>query len=253
MENQTQSTWYQRVFETIDLPNSTPELDPYLDFEKYPEWVTLVMVKLFDQRSHLTPVKDLAVVTPEKVGKLLGQKCANYHAVVTQVMAGNTMMENPQNFEKAMALMDEIEKKKDDPAMASLYHIAGVVGNLITEFAQDGEAFDKIVHDAFTAALNQPSLDEAAQFFRGFAKGISKPGLKSGKLVQFTDATNIYGTMFFQWQEVDRLRTVAELYDFLLERGFTEQTLGGIERLKTLCKRIKYAPGKRKRPPDPKP
>jgi hypothetical protein len=246
-QNQTESTWYQRVFDTINLPNSTPELDPYLDVDKYPEWVRLVVVELSRQSSHLTPVKDLAVVTPEKVGKYLGQKCANCYAIGNQLQAGITALENPQNAKRVATTLNNLEEHKENPVVASLHHSTGVTGLLIAEFANDGEAFDKIVHDAFKEALDQKNYDEAVQFFQGFAKGLSKPGLKSGKLAQATDATPIYLKIFFHWQEVDQLGTVIELYDFLLKRGFTEQTLGGIERLKTICKRIKYAPGKRKR------
>jgi hypothetical protein len=38
-ENPPKQTWYERVFETTDLNFSNPKFDPYLNVDKYPEWL----------------------------------------------------------------------------------------------------------------------------------------------------------------------------------------------------------------------
>lgn len=245
-ENKPERTWYERVFETTDLNFSNPKLDPYLNVEKYPDWVTNIMIELSRQGLHLSPIRAMKEITPKKLGMNLGQKCANFYAIQNFVQAGLSAMENPQHAEKVVAMLEKFEEEKKNPAVASTLHAMEVTGALVEELENDSDKFEKIVHNAFREALDQPDYGEAVQFFQGFAQGISSPGIVAGKLAQNTDATSIYSRMFYHWQEVDQLGTVVALYDFLLKRGFTEQTLGGIERLKTICKRIRYAPGKRK-------
>ena len=247
-KNLPKQKWYERVFETTDLTFSNPELKPFVDVDQYPQWVTNIMVELSRKCLHLSPLRGMAAITPRKLGMNLGQKCANLYAIGNQVKAGITAMENPQNAEKAVALMEQLEKNKENPVAASTLHAMEVTGSLIEEMANDADEFEKIVHSAFKEALEQPDYGEAVQFFQGFAQGISSPGLLPGRLAQSTDATLIYQKMFFHWQEIDQLRTVTELFDFLLKVGISKPMLGDIDRLRTLCKRIKYAPGKRGRP-----
>ena len=188
-------------------------------------------------------------MTPRKLGLNLGQKCANLYAMGNQVQAG---FENPQNIEKAVTYIEQLEKNAENPVVASTLHSLELAGSLMVEMAEDSEKFEKIVHNAFKEALDQTNYAEAVQFFQGFAQGISSPGLKLGKLAQSTEATTIYQKMFFHWQEIDQLPTVTALHDFLLKVGIAKIMLGDIDRLRTLCKRIGYAPGKRGRPPKPK-
>ena len=54
--------------------------------------------------------------------------------------------------------------------------------------------------------------------------------------------------MLFHWQAIDRLSSVPKLRIFLLENGLTEAVVGDISRLRRLCTRIGYTPGKRGRP-----
>jgi hypothetical protein len=53
--------------------------------------------------------------------------------------------------------------------------------------------------------------------------------------------------MFFHWQEIDRLPSVPKLKIFLQKNGLTEVIIGDISRLRRLCTRVGYAPGKRGR------
>lgn len=68
------STWYQRIWETQDLTNTNPKLSPYLDPDKYPQFQANVTNQLMRQSLPLTPLKELVVMTPEKLGLMLGQK-----------------------------------------------------------------------------------------------------------------------------------------------------------------------------------
>lgn len=245
-ENHPERTWYERVFETTDLNFSNPKLDQHLNVEKYPQWVVNVMTELSRQGLHLSPLRTLASITPRKLGMNLGQKYANFYSVFGQV---NKVLENPEALEKGAKYVEHLEKNKENPVVASTLHAVQLAGSLIQELANEAGEFEKIVHNAFKEALEQPDYGEAVQFFQGFAQGIASPGLLPGRLAQSTDATPIYYKMFFHWQEIDQLHNVPELYDFLLKVGISKSMLGDIDRLRTLCKRIGYAPGKRGRPP----
>jgi len=251
--NPPERTWYERVFELSDLTFSNPELKAFLDVDQYPDWVTNVMIELSRQGLHLTPLRGMAALTPKKLGMSLGQKCANLYAIGNQVQAGITALENPQTAAKAVAYIERLGRKKEHPVVASTIQALDTTGSLLLELANGSDEFEKIVHLAFKEALNQTDYGEAVQFFQGFAQGISSPGILPGKLAQSTDATPIYQKMYFHWQEIDRLHTVIELYDFLIKVGVSKPMLGDIERLRTLCKRIGYSPNKKNRPPKQKP
>jgi hypothetical protein len=194
----------------------------------------------------------MAALTPKKLGMSLGQKCANLYAIGNQVQAGITALENPQTAAKVVAYFERLGRQKEHPVVASTIQALDTTSSLLLELANGSDEFEKIVHWAFKAALEQTDYGEAVQFFQGFAQGISSPGMLPGKLAQSTDATPIYQRMYFHWQEIDRLHTVTELYDFLLKVGVSKPMLGDIERLRTLCKRIGYSPGKKGRPPKAK-
>lgn len=242
---QEKQTWYEEVFDSTDLPNSTPELDPYTNVDKCPKWVLKVELELFSQNMPAIPLKELRVITPEKVGRFLGQKCANVYAIGESLQ---TAMQNPQNISKAKKLMNQFLQQKEKPGVSSFMHAVNITGMLIKDFAKDVEIVENNVLQAFKKALDQPSHREAAEFFQGFAKGISKKGLTLQGAARETTATPIYQKMFFHWQEIDRLPSVPKLKIFLLKSGLTEAVVGDISRLRRLCTRGGYAPGKRGRP-----
>jgi hypothetical protein len=244
-ENTPARPWFYRVYETTDLAFSNPKLDPYLNVDKYPKWVVNIMTELSRQGLHLTPVRSMKAITPRNLGMNLGQKCANLYAIFGPIEA---VLDDPEKIKKATALLEHFEKNKENPVVASTLHAIHVAGELVTELAQGVDEFYKTVHNAFKEALEQANYAEAVQFFQGFAQGISSPGIKHGKLAQSTEATTIYQKVFFHWQEIEQLQNVTALYDFLLKVGISKPLLGDIDRLRTLCKRIEYAPGKRGRP-----
>ena len=205
-KNRCKRTWYERVFESTDLPNSTPKSDAHANVEKRPKWVLKVTVEILSQVMPAISIKKLREITPKNVGKFLGQKYANLYA----------LKENPQAVKK--------------------------LGNMAVDL-------EKNVLQAFKAALGQPSYKEAAEFFQGFAKGMSKKGLTSKGMARETTATPIYTMMLIHWREVDRLASVPKLREFLINYGLPKEVVGDISRLRRLCTRVRYAPGKRGRPP----
>jgi hypothetical protein len=243
---QKKSTWYEEVFDSTDLPNSTPELDPYVNVDKYPDWVAKVLVELLSQNMPAIPLKELRVITPEKLGRFLGQKCANIYALGERFQIG---LQNPQNIAKGVELFNRLQSQKVKPGVSSLLHATNITSKLIADFSKDVEQVENNVLEAFKSALDQPSYKEAVEFFQGFAKGLSKKGITLNGMARETTATPVYEKMFFHWQEVDRLRSVPQLKAFLLKNGLTEAIIGDISRLRRLCTRIGYAPGKRGRPP----
>lgn len=244
--NVLNSSWRERVFETTDLNFSNPKLDPYLNVDKYPQWVVNIMTELSRQGLHLTPLRSMKTVTPRKLGMNLGQKCANYYAIFGPLEG---VLDDPEKVKNATTWLERFEKNKENPTVASTLHAIEITAEMVEELANESVEFYKIVHNAFKEALEQSNYAEAVQFFQGFAQGISSPGIKQGRLAHATEATTIYQKMFFHWQEIEKLQNVTALYEFLLKLGIPKPVLGDIERLRTLCKRIEYASGKRGRPP----
>jgi hypothetical protein len=240
-------TWYQRAIEWPDVVESNPVVEPYVNFDKQPAWLRNVERELSRQGLHLGPKKEIASITAQEAGKLLGQICANNYAIEGH-LRGAAEKNNKTKVEQA--LLKKIKEGKDAPAAASALHKKHVSEALTEEYEKFKTSMLKKVREAFDEALTQPKYSEAAEFFLGFSKGLAKPGVKDGKLAFATDATQIYTEMFYHWQEVDRLNNVTELYDWLSKRGVPN--LGDIDRLRTICKRIKYAPGKRGRPTKPR-
>ena len=108
--------------------------------------------------------------------------------------------------------------------------------------------FKNKVEQTFKAALDRGKYQEALDFFRGFAEGFAIKGFSYGKIVRKTCATDLHLNMFMRAQKFKKFGGVPELRAFLLQNGFTEETLGDDSRLQKYCTRIKYAPGKRGRP-----
>jgi hypothetical protein len=67
-------SWYERIWNKIELVNTNPELAPYLDVDKFPQYQVNLMSKLIGQGLPLTPTKELKIITPEKLGLVLGQQ-----------------------------------------------------------------------------------------------------------------------------------------------------------------------------------
>ncbi len=241
--------WYEEVFDSTDLPNTTPELAPYTDVDRYPAWVLKVISELARQIMPAIPIKQLRAITPENVGRFLGQKCANVYAINERLLEA---MPRVPDLGKAKALLKQLEQHKEKPGVSSFLHTAEITGSLIQDFVKDGEQIENQVLAAFKQALDQPSHQEAADFFRGFAEGMAKKGLTLKRMALETTATPVYQKMFFHWQEVDRLPGVPQLRIFLLKSGLPAAVVGDIGRLRRLCTRIGYAPGKRGRPAKPK-
>ena len=133
-----------------------------------------------------------------------------------------------------------------------MLHAGNITGLLLEEFTKYFPEFERKVHMAFKAALDQPNYQEAVEFFRGYAAGLARPGIKNGQLAKRTEATTLQLKMFMHSEEISKLKNVRELRAFLLKNGVTKQMLGDDERLQKLCTRLGYAPGKRGRPSKPK-
>jgi len=187
------------------------------------------------------PLKKLGTVTPKTVGRFLGQKYANLYSFGGKSEAGK----NPQKVQKAI---DYWEKQKDKPSAANALRTLNLAKTQLLDLAKTVSPLEKNVLRAFKMALEQPNHQEAVEFFESFAIGLSKKGITSKGLAGATVATVIYSVMSDCWQEVDRLSSVPKLREFLINYGLPEDVVGDISRLRRLCNRVGYAPGKRGRP-----
>lgn len=241
-ENRRVRTWYERIFARAYVNDARPELSVYLKFDKYPLWVRNVASELFNQNSPTISIKRMHPLTPEKAGKFLGQNCANVYAVAENFHAGMQLTAKLEEVEK------QLQAHRANPGVSSAISIARALRLLVKEAPQSGRKFKSLALQAFKKALGQPNHTEAAEFYRGFAGGFSVKGLTPSGAARRTTATPIYLIMFLHWPEVDRLQSVPHLRKYLIQHGLSEQVVGGISRLRRLCSRVGYAPGKRGRP-----
>jgi len=241
-ENRRKRTWYERVFDNAHLMSSRPVLDPYLNFEKYPDWLVKVMGELTNQNMPAISIKKMRPITPENAGRFLGQHCANVYAVAENFQLGM------QSVRKMKEVAKPWYKHKDKPEVASFLRIANALDLIIKDSPKSGKLFKLNALQAFKMALGQPNYNETTEFFQGFAKGLSVKGLTPGGAARRTTATPVYLNVFLHWQEVDKLPSVPKLREFLLKHGLSENQVGDISRLRRLCSRVGYAPGKRGRP-----
>lgn len=226
------------------------QLKKFLDVNSYPEWLVNVCKEIFQQATPAAKLQTFKMDSPKSVGLWLGQNIANFYAIGETVQraldAGRNNSEQIDAFEKRIASNAHL------PSVQNLLRVMKIFGHLEKELAKEASRLERMAFRAFKLAIDQESYQESVDFFQGFAKGISKRGLNGTRLARSTDATNIYMTMFYNWEKVDSFQNVAMLRDFLLQIGFTEQQLGGPDRLHKLCYRVKYRPGKRGRPPKPR-
>jgi hypothetical protein len=238
-------TWYERIWAKVGLVNTNPELSPYLDVDKWAPYQVNVAAKLMSQGLPLTPAKELKTMTPEKLGLLLGQKCATLYGLGDYLQS---LANNPEAVERGKKNLKALKTQRRVPGVSSALHAGRIAEMMIPELVKYIPRFVETVHAAFKAALEQPKYQEAVEFFRGYAAGLSKPGFKDGKLVRSTLATPLLAKMFMHPEQIAEMKNVKELRAFLLKNGFTKASLGDDERLQKLCSRLGYAPGKRGRP-----
>jgi hypothetical protein len=236
------STWYERAFALTDLGKiKLGELFDSESFDARPKWYAKVLFALMSQGMPAIPLKRLRAVNPNKVGRFWGQKFATLYAFGGK----GQMMQGPH---KTQAAIDSWEKRKAEPGAAETIRRLKILKEQLQFAADNTNRIEQNLLKVFKLALEQPIHQEAVEFFKGFATGLSKPGIKGATLAGETDASPIYKIMLARWQEVDRLPSVPKLREFLIQHGMSEQVVGDISRLRRLCTRIGYAPGKRGRP-----
>lgn len=226
--------WYEQIFKELDFESEWPtNTRSPGNLDECPQWLLNVSRELMQQSSPAIPLRHFREVTPETLGAFLGQHCANLYAISEMLETGVTHLANEK------AIVGTFQKYQDHPPVASVLEAINEAVDLFDELDDSLlPRFETLVHRAFKGALDQPNRKEAADFFRGFAHGISKPGLIAGNSALATTATPIYQRLFFHWQEIAELGSVTELRQLLLREGLSEQTLGHPKRLEKLCERL---------------
>lgn len=233
--------WCRQIFDKLDC-EAPPSLADYADLENGPRWVRRVCAELIQQASPALNLRKFSGPNPRNVGLLLGQRCGMLYALGEMLEAGAGKQAEGE------ALLKKLRESATPMAQLAVEQVE-VVGNALDELSSGPfDEFESVVHQAFKAALDQPSRQDAADFFAGFAKGLANPGVKKAKLAKDTTATPIYQRLLACWREVDQLGSVTELRQFLLARGFDEQRLGYPKRLEKICERIGLKFRKRGRP-----
>ena len=237
-----QQTWYERVFDTLDFSQVARDAG-LLDIETGPAWVLNVARELVQQAMPAVNIRTPKGITAREVGRAAGQICANVYAL------GETMSPASEAFKKVQAFAAISGQYRRVPVVQSARKSMLQGYDLLAVVAAIAQRIETTVIKAFKAALDQDSRVEAAEFFRGFAEGICKPGMTAEpSLVGATTATPIYGRLLVHHTEIEQLKSVRDLRAFLLVRGLSEQVLGDPKRLEKLCERIGLSFRKRGRP-----
>jgi hypothetical protein len=232
-------TWYERVFESADFSD---QIGADMDIESEPRWVVKVLIELMQQSMPMVQIRKPKQVTPREVGRCLGQMCGNLYAL------GDLIPNNPEAVEKGQRILEGMRKNEQVPSVQGLLKAMEFADQSMIQLASASSHIEATMIESFKAALAQTSRVEAADFFRGFADGIGKPGMTSkASLAGATTATPIYQRLFGQRKEIMRLKSVRELRDFLLQGGLSEQVLGDPKRLEKICQRIGLSFGSRGR------
>jgi len=235
-----QRTWYERVFDSADFSS---DVNAGINLENEPKWVLKVLGELIQQGMPMIQIRKPKQLTPKEVGRCLGQICANVYAI------GESMSNNAEDLEKNLRIVKWMQENQQMPTVQTALKAMEFAGQSVLDLASSLNRIETTMTDSFKAALDQPSRVEAADFFRGFADGIAKPGMiHKPSLAGATTATPIYGKLLVHREEIKRLNSVRELREFLLERGLSEQVLGDPKRLEKICERIGLGFRKRGRP-----
>ena len=234
------ATWYQQMWAMQDIPISNAALAGYLDPDQAPKFQTIPTIQLLRQLMPLTPPKEkLSVITPRKLGRVLGQKYANIYALGEHAQ---TLAKDPELVKRGRAVKAKMEKAGGVPEEASpeILLVHEFVTNILPQFKNN-------VEQTFKVALDRGSYLEALEFFQGFAEGFALKGFAEGQIVRKTPATELHLNMFMRARKFQKFENVKELRNFLWDHGFSLETLDDA-RLQKYCQRIQFKPGKRGRP-----
>jgi hypothetical protein len=236
-DGETGPSWHARILRDLESVDFTAGsgIDPTTE----PEWVVNVLKQLVQQTMPAVGLKPREF-TPRRLGRLLGQQQATW-AVAFEALEKAV---SPERIAQGEAILKKLEENADKPAVASLLSAIYFVANLLIAAEPLIDRFNAISVEALRAAWEQPNHLERVAFFQGLAEGLSKPGLPS----RTTDATPIYQRLLVHRAEVQQLKTVPELREFLRRCGLTEQLLGHAKRLEKICERIGLSFAKAGRP-----
>ena len=237
------TTWYEQVLNRLD-PDKLP--GTLGDFDCEPEWVKNVTRELAQACAPGFQFAKARQVTPNFVGRVLGQNCANLYAIGDRLPG---VVFTPEGIERAEKIIETLAAKRQEVGVASVLQSFEFAGEMMESLDESAVTqFEAGLHAAFREALDQPNYSETVQFFSGFAQGLAKPGISAKGLARNTTATTIYFKLFLHRAEIKKLHTVPELREFLIGSGIPEGMLGQPKRLEKICERIKLSLAKRGRP-----
>jgi hypothetical protein len=241
------STWYGQIFDSLDFAEvaKTDDLNP----ETEPQWVVNAFREVSQQMMPAFSFRDATPITPKGLGQYLGQQRANIAAIAALFEQASS----PENLARTKAFWESLEKNKENPAIKAI--VEGPVmasletaGEFLMSALESGERVDELFNKAAIKALKtawqQPNQSETVSFFQGLAQGLSNPGIRKNSAARSTTATPIYQRLIIHRREIEKLKSVRELYEFLLQRGVSKQVLGDPRRLEKLCGRVGFHPGR---------
>ena len=232
----TDYSWCKRIFAKLEPPANVSSIEPGIEINNEPEWVQNVFGELVQQAMPLFSLRKPKENLARELGLLLSQQCANLYVrkeLEPQLKLPTTKFfcEN-QNVPGVMSTLKASQWLNRSLAVDQMY----------------SPVFWKAINEAFRAALQQPSYEQAADFFRGFAKGISKPGISKAGLAGRTTATLIYEKLYVHRREVEQLQNYPALREFLIKNGVLPKVVGSVRRIQKLCERVGLHLAKRGRP-----
>ncbi len=241
-KSQPEYPWCKQIFDELEPPEPLVEKAGW-NMDNEPEWVQKLQLELMQQAMPSFCIRKPKGINPREAGLYLGQQCANLYAIGEMVTIPTT-----EQIKASAAKIKIFEQNRSLPGVESLLKLTESLGPTLVGLAEFYPIFEKALHRAFKAALDQPKRQDAAEFFQGFATGLSKAGLSKAGLAGSTTATLIYEKLYFHRREIAGLKNYPDLRQFLIRNGVPENVVGTVKRLQKLGERLGLPIGKRGRP-----
>jgi hypothetical protein len=239
-----QNEWCRAIFQTLEPPRQLTDPDSVMSLDNEPTWVQNVFYHLMQQAAPSFSIDKTREITPKILGRYLGQQCANLYAVQHLIVEVSD-----DSLRARQAQLAVFEQNRNLPGVESLLKSIEFADQLVSLMPDYFPRFEAALHNSFQAALGQSDYKQAVQFFQGFAKGISKPGIVQNRLARNSTATQIYQRLIIHRGEVERLENYPALQEFLANKGMPKHLVGSLKRLQKLCERCGLLLAKRGRPP----
>ncbi len=208
------------------------KIEPFVPFsflppeEACPEWVRRVEREFSLAVFPVARLKEATVLTPMRMGAMLGHQCANVVWMTEWMQA---------QFAEVSKVEQSITEDQARQAQA-----------LINSLPKWYEALRQLAKTALSSCVDQ-TYQEMSEFLTAYASAFARKPKSFGSGDIGNTNFEIYVYMLTHWRLVERLQSVSQLHG-VLQKVFGENKVGNLKRIEKICQRIELRLGKPGRP-----